>query len=263
MSRNQPPSVTSIQGPVHHDRHVSQDDGSTVQSRALAMSVHLFTASGALWALLTLDAIMAEDYRMAFIWMFVAMFVDSVDGPLARKLDVKRHAPHIDGARLDDVIDYINYTFVPIVLLIHAGWLPDPAPLWAAFPLVASALAFSNTESKDTEDGFFLGFPSYWNVFAFYVVVLATAGSEWLVLLLMLAFSALSVMPVRFVYPNRFDGMRWFFFGGGIVWIASILFAALQYPDTPRLFVQASLVYPALYFGLSVWLDRNRTSNAT
>ena len=129
--------------------------------------------------------------------------------------------------------------------------------------LVASALAFSNTESKDTEDGFFLGFPSYWNVFAFYVVVLATAGSEWLVLLLMLAFSALSVMPVRFVYPNRFDGMRWFFFGGGIVWIASILFAALQYPDTPRLFVQVSLVYPALYFGLSVWLDRNRTSNAT
>ena len=104
---------------------------------------------------------------MAFLWMFVAMFVDSVDGPLARKVDVKRHAPHIDGARLDDVIDYINYTFVPIVLLIHAGWLPDPAPLWAAFPLVASALAFSNTESKDTEEGFFLGFPSYWNVFAF------------------------------------------------------------------------------------------------
>lgn len=136
---------------MHHDRHVSQDDGSTVQSRALAMSVHLFTASGALWALLTLDAIMADDYRMAFLWMFVAMFVDSVDGPLARSLDVKRHAPHIDGARLDDVIDYINYTFVPIVLLIHAGWLPDPAPLWAAFPLVASALAFSNTESKDTE----------------------------------------------------------------------------------------------------------------
>ena len=254
--------VTSIQGPLHHDRHVSQDEGSTVQSRALAMSVHLFTASGALWALLTLDAIMAEDYRMAFIWMFVAMFVDSVDGPLARKLDVKRHTPHIDGARLDDVIDYINYTFVPIVLLIHAGWLPDPAPLWAAFPLVASALAFSNTESKDTEDGFFLGFPSYWNVFAFYVVVLATAGSEWIVLVLMLAVSALSVMPVRFVYPNRFDGMRWFFFGGGIVWIASILFAALQYPDTPRLFVQASLVYPSLYFVLSVWLDRNRTSNA-
>ena len=248
---------------MHHDRHVSQDDGSTVQSRALAMLVHLFTASGALWALLTLDAIMSGDYRMAFLWMFVAMFVDSVDGPLARRLDVKRHASHIDGARLDDVIDYINYTFVPIVLLIHAGWLPDPAPLWAAFPLVASALAFSNTESKDTEDGFFLGFPSYWNVFAFYVVVLATAGSEWIVLVLMLAFSALSVMPVRFVYPNRFDGMRWFFFGGGIVWIASILFAALQYPDTPRLFVQVSLVYPALYFGLSVWLDRNRTSNAT
>ena len=79
---------------------MSQDDSSTTQRRALAMSVHLLTASGALWALLTLDAIISGDYRMAFLWMFVAMFVDSVDGPLARKVDVKRHAPHIDGARL-------------------------------------------------------------------------------------------------------------------------------------------------------------------
>ena len=137
---------------MHHDRHVSQDDVSTAQSAPEAVNKCTDIASARLWALLTLDAIMADDYRMAFLWMFVAMFVDSVDGPLARSLDVKRHAPHIDGARLDDVIDYINYTFVPIVLLIHAGWLPDPAPLWAAFPLVASALAFSNTESKDTED---------------------------------------------------------------------------------------------------------------
>ncbi|HHZ80952.1 MAG TPA: hypothetical protein EYN59_07570, partial [Candidatus Marinimicrobia bacterium] len=80
-----------------------------------------------------------------------------------------------------------------------------------AIPVLASAFGFSQKEAK-TADDFFLGFPSYWNVFAFYVVVLATAGSEWFVLLLMLAFSALSVMPVRFVYPNRFDGMRWFFF---------------------------------------------------
>ncbi len=242
---------------------MSQDDGSTAQRRALAMSVHLLTASGALWALLALDAIIAGDYRMAFLWMFVAMFVDSVDGPLARKVDVKHHAPHIDGARLDDIIDYVNYTFVPIVLLIHAGWLPNPALLWAAFPLVASALAFSNTESKDAEDGFFLGFPSYWNIFAFYVVVLATAGSEWLVLLLTLAFSALSVMPVRFVYPNRIDRMRWFFIGVGMIWIASILLIALLYPDAPRLLVLASLAYPALYTVLSLWLDRQTVPEGT
>ena len=189
--------------------------------------------------------------------MFLAMVVDSVDGPLARKLDVKRHAPQIDGARLDDIIDYINYTFVPIVLLIHTGWLPDPVSLWAAVPLIASALAFTNTESKDTEEGFFLGFPSYWNVFAFYVVGAAPPGSEWYVLLLTLALSALSVMPVRFVYPNRFDRLRWFFIGGGIVWIASLLLIATLYPDAPRLLVFASMSYPVLYLGLSLWLDRD------
>jgi len=235
---------------------VSLGNGTSPQRRALAMSVHLGTASGALWALLSLEAIFVENYRLAFFWMFVAMMVDSVDGPLARWADVKRHAPQIDGARLDDIIDYINYTFVPVVLLIHAGWLPDPAPLWAAVPLVASALAFSNTGAKDTEEGFFLGFPSYWNVFAFYVVVAAPDGSEWYVLLLMVALSALSVMPLRFVYPNRFDRLRWFFIGGGMVWIASILLIALLYPDAPRLLVLASLVYPALYIVLSLWLDR-------
>ena len=235
---------------------MSLGNGTSPQRRALAMSVHLGTASGALWALLSLEAIFVENYRLAFFWMFVAMVVDSVDGPLARWVDVKRHAPQIDGARLDDVIDYINYTFVPVVLLIHAGWLPDPAPLWAGVPLVASALAFSNTGAKDTEEGFFLGFPSYWNVFAFYVVVAAPDGSEWYVLLLTVALSALSVMPIRFVYPNRFDRLRWFFIGGGMVWIALILFIALLYPDAPRLLVLASLVYPALYVVLSLWLDR-------
>ena len=235
---------------------MSLGNGTSPQRRALAMSVHLGTASGALWALLSLEAIFVENYRLAFFWMFVAMMVDSVDGPLARWVDVKRHAPQIDGARLDDIIDYINYTFVPVVLLIHAGCLPDPAPLWAAVPLVASALAFSNTGAKDTEEGFFLGFPSYWNVFAFYVVVVAPDGSEWYVLLLTVALRALSVMPLRFVYPNRFDRLRWFFIGGGMVWIASILLIALLYPDAPRLLVLASLVYPALYIVLSLWLDR-------
>ena len=236
---------------------VNPDSSTNSQQRALAMSVHLGTASGALWALLSLEAIFVEDYRTAFFWMFLAMVVDSVDGPLARKIDVKRHAPQIDGARLDDIIDYINYTFVPIVLLIHAGWLPDPVSLWAAVPLFASALAFTNTAAKDTEDGFFLGFPSYWNVFAFYVVVAAPAGSEWYVLLLILAFSALSLMPVRFVYPNRFDRLRWFFIGGGIVWIASMLLIAMQYPDTSQLLVLASMAYPVLYLTLSLWLDRS------
>ena len=235
---------------------MSPDNSTSPQQRALAMSVHLGTASGALWALLSLEAIFAEDYRTAFFWMFLAMVIDSVDGPLARRVNVKRHAPQIDGARLDDIIDYINYTFVPIVFLIHAGWLPDPVSLWAAIPLIASALAFTNTESKDIEEGFFLGFPSYWNVFAFYVVVAAPAGSEWYVLLLTLAFSVLSVMPVRFVYPNRFDRLRWFFIGGGIVWIASMLLIAMQYPNAPQPLVLASMAYPVLYLVLSLWLDR-------
>ncbi len=156
---------------------MSNNSNTSAWQRARAMAIHLYTASGALWALLTLEAIFAKNYQIAFVWMFVAVVVDASDGPLARWADVKRHAPKIDGARLDDIIDYLNYTVVPIVLLIHAGWLPDPAWAWAAVPLVASALAFSNTGAKDSGQGFFLGFPSYWNIFAFYVEVAAQGYS--------------------------------------------------------------------------------------
>ena len=158
--------------------------------------------------------------------------------------------------RIVNIIDYLNYTVVPIVLLIHAGWLPDPAWAWAAVPLVASALAFSNTGAKDSGQGFFLGFPSYWNIFAFYVEVAAPNNSEWYVLLVALALSALSLAPIRFVYPNRIDRFRWFFIGGGGVWGALVLVIALLYPKAPRWLVLVSLVYPAVYVALSFWLDR-------
>ena len=243
---------------------MSEHNDSSRWQRARAMAVHLYTASGALWALLSFEAIFAENYKLAFVWMFIAVVVDASDGPFARWADVKQHAPQIDGARLDDIIDYLNYTVVPIVLLIHAGWLPDPAWAWAAVPLVTSALAFSNTGAKDTGEGFFLGFPSYWNIVAFYVEIGAPNGSEWYVLLLTLALSALSLAPIRFVYPNRIDRFRWLFIGVGVVWGAMVLVIALLYPDAPRSLVWASLVYPALYVGLSLWLDlRARRLGAT
>ena len=101
----------------------------------LALGVHCYTSAGLLAGLMSLRFIMQDDYRRAFYWMFVAVIIDATDGTLARAVDVKRHVPWIDGRKLDDIVDFINYTFVPIFLVWHAGWLPEPAWLYCTFPL--------------------------------------------------------------------------------------------------------------------------------
>ena len=89
-------------------------------------------------------AILERNYGVAFLWMLIGVGIDATDGPLARHFQIKLLLPQIDGRRLDDLIDYLNYTFLPILLIGHAGWLPDPLWLWMTVPLVASALAFAN-----------------------------------------------------------------------------------------------------------------------
>lgn len=222
--------------------------------RCLAYGVHLYTASGLVCAALTAAAIAEAQYQLAFLWMAVAVVVDATDGVLARRLRVKQVLPHVDGARLDDIVDYLNYTFLPLLLLWHAGWLPDPAWLWVSIPLVASALAFCNTGAKDHDDGFFVGFPSYWNMFALYVAVMFP-DSPYVVLVLALLLSVLSVLPVRFVYPNRAARWRPLFLGGGALWLGVLLALVWKYPDVPAWLLGVSLIYPVVYTALSVYLD--------
>ena len=132
---------------------------------------HLYTALGAVAALFATLDVIAGDYRGAFIWLGLQVAIDATDGLLARALHVKERLPHFDGARLDDIIDYLCYVFIPMVLVLHAELLP---PAWgvgvAALVLLASAYGFSQTAAKvEMSDFFFTGFPSYWNVVVWYL----------------------------------------------------------------------------------------------
>ena len=138
------------------------------------------------------------DHRIAAFLMLVGLFIDSVDGTLARRVGVTEHVPHIDGRRLDDVVDFLNYAIVPAVFMLAAGNLL--APGWIAVPILASAYQFSQVEAK-TEDDYFLGFPSYWNVVAIYLYLLDArpeVGVWWV-----LGFSIASFIPLRYLYPSR------------------------------------------------------------
>ncbi|HEY0163891.1 MAG TPA: CDP-alcohol phosphatidyltransferase family protein, partial [Sphingomicrobium sp.] len=135
---------------------------------AFAWLVHAFTATGALLALLALMAVEERDWTMALVWLAVALFVDGIDGSLARWARVKEKAPRIDGDTLDLVIDYLSYVFVPTLFMWRSGMLPEPliVPL-AALIQLSSLYVFARRDMK-TDDGYFRGFPALWNVLALY-----------------------------------------------------------------------------------------------
>ena len=166
----------------------------TLVRKTLAMGVHLFTASGAVWGLLALAAIFRHDWRMVIFWMVLAMIVDGFDGMLARWADVKTHAKNIDGALLDNIIDYFNYVVVPALFLLEGDFLPEGFRLAGAVAiLLTSAYQFTQVDAKtdETEEYFFKGFPSYWNVMIIYMLVIGL--NPWINLALLTLFNILEI----------------------------------------------------------------------
>ncbi|MDP8912206.1 MAG: phosphatidylcholine/phosphatidylserine synthase [Pseudomonadota bacterium] len=175
---------------------------------ALAWMVHAITACGAVLAFLALRAVLAQDWALALVWLLAALVVDGIDGSLARIARVKERAPRIDGETLDLIIDYLNYVFVPAMLIVQAGLVPAPlAPLLAGLILVSSLYNFTRRDLK-TADNYFRGFPALWNVVAFYLFVGRPGPEAGAAAICILA--ALTFAPVHFVHPFRVrDYGRW------------------------------------------------------
>lgn len=219
---------------------------------ATAWLVHLYSALGAPIAFFTLLYIEEADFQTAFWLMALAVVIDATDGTLARLARVKELIPGFDGNRLEDIIDYFNYVIVPAFFLLKADLLPAGDALWlAALPLLASAYGFCQKEAK-TEDHFFLGFPSYWNIVVFYLYVFATP--PWINGFTVLILCALVFVPFKYIYPSRTPVMRGPTLVLGALWGASILLIVALLPDPPLWLAVASLVYPLYYLALSCWV---------
>ncbi|QIK77868.1 phosphatidylcholine synthase [Sphingomonas piscis] len=183
------------------DTPFSASTPATAAQRALAWSVHLFSASGAILALLALLAVEQKQWSLALLWLLVALVVDGVDGSFARLARVKERAGRVDGDTLDLVIDFLTYVFVPTLFLWHAGMFPDGWALWLSAAILLSSLyLFARTDMK-TEDGYFRGFPSLWNLVVFYLFVLGAGHTA--VALTVLLCAVLTFAPIHFVHPFR------------------------------------------------------------
>jgi phosphatidylcholine synthase len=221
-----------------------------------AWLVHLYTASSAVIALLATRAIFEYRFRDAFWWLAAARVIDSSDGVLARVAGVKTRLPWFNGAKLDDIVDYLTYVFVPAVFVWRSLLVPDAwaVPVSGAM-LLSSAYGF-NQEAAKTADHFFTGFPSYWNIVVFYLFLMH--ASPIVNAIILLALAIMVFVPIRYVYPSRTPYWRTMTVALGLVWGVMLLVMVWQLPVISAALFWASLIFPAYYVVLSLAIGARR-----
>jgi phosphatidylcholine synthase len=223
----------------------------TVTRKLVAWLVHLYTAMGLVAAAgMAVLIVRGGDasFRLAFLLMMVATAIDATDGWLARTARVKEVLPGFDGRALDDLIDFHTYTSLPLLLLWRAGILPDGFAWLLLLPLLSSAYGFSQVNAK-TDDGFFLGFPSCWNIVAFYLYVLhppVRVSAPVIVTLAVLTF-----VPTPYLYATRGGPFASLINVGAAIWFVVIGLALFGRADDRMMLALVSLIYPLTYLVLS------------
>jgi phosphatidylcholine synthase len=225
--------------------------------RVLAWLVHLYTASSAVFGLFGVVACFHGHFHLAMYWMMLTMVIDSTDGALARAVDVRGQIPWFDGRRLDDICDYFTYVLLPACFLVATGMLPHP--LWAAVPVLASGYGFSQDKAK-TDDYFFLGWPSYWNVAVMYLYLLGSPPK--VVLAWVLGLAAAIFVPMKYIYPSRTRVLRPLSIAVLALWVLIFSWLAVR-PDPSLAWIYITLALgPGYYVGLSALLNVPRIRSA-
>ena len=206
--------------------------------------VHLFTATGAVFAMLAMLAAVDEKWSLMFLWLVIAFIVDGFDGPLARHYDVGKNAPRYDGNLLDMIIDYLTYIFIPAFALFKSGLLPGWTG-WCAIIVItfASVLYLADTRMKTT-DYSFSGFPACWNMVV--LVLFALEPNFWISLALVIALAATMFAPVKFVHPVRTLRWRWLTLPMAVGWTLFAGWAAWVDFD-PQSWAHWGLVITSVY----------------
>lgn len=222
-----------------------------------AWLVHFYTASGAVLAFLATLATFEDAFRTAFILLIASTIVDATDGLAARWARVKEVTPGFDGARLDDIVDYLTFVFVPLLILYRADHLPAGWGLAVcAAVLLSSGYGFASLDAK-TDDYFFTGFPSYWNIVALYVHAARTPPVFNGVLLLVLV--AFVFVRIGWIYPSRTPVLLGLTNVLGAIWAVMMLAVTYLLPEVPGWLLIVSLFFPVYYIVLSLWLNARRS----
>jgi phosphatidylcholine synthase len=218
-----------------------------------AFAVHLLTASGAALALLALVFATGGQWGPMFMTLGVALLVDGIDGPLARRYKIADALPRWSGETLDLVVDFTTYVFVPAYVIAASGVLPQGLTLPAGIIVVVTGALYFSDRMMKSADNYFHGFPAVWNVAAFYLILLQP--SPWVSVGIVVALAALSFAPIKFLHPIRVVRGRDLNVALLAVWSLLALIAVV-YDLEPGPYVAWPLVVIAIYFFLIGFLSR-------
>lgn len=228
-----------------------------LRQRFAGWLVHAFTASGAYVGVLALYAIYQEKFLSALWLMGIAIVIDAVDGLFARLIQIKLAVPKIDGALLDNIVDFFNYTIVPAFFLLVTQLVPHDWRFFSVIVIIlSSGYQFTQVDAKTT-DHFFKGFPSYWNIAVFYLFFWQM--SQWTNLIILLVLALLSFVPIKYVYPSRLDYLaegnlpRLAMLIATICWGVSTAGLLWLYPESNHILVSVSTGYMILYVAISFY----------
>jgi phosphatidylcholine synthase len=213
-----------------------------MSERLGAAAVHLLTATGAAFALLALIAAAHGDWQWMFIWLGVALIVDTIDGPLARRVGVMRVLPRWSGERLDLIVDFLTYTAVPAFALSQADLLPEAYRLPAGIAVMMSSLFHMADQNSKTKEGYFVGFPAIWNVVCLYLF--AFMPHPFVSLAIVTFFVVLTFVPILCVHPFRVAGLRGFSVAVTGLWAVAAI-GAVANPFPSPLWVRILLIATA------------------
>lgn len=223
-----------------------------------AWAVHILTASTAIIGLMTLSEIHSHHFVNALWLMGIAIFIDAIDGTLARFFHVKKLVPKIDGALLDNIVDFLNYVITPCFFLLIEPHMLDKAYEWFVLTCVALSSTYQFTQSDaKTADHFFKGFPCYWNIVIFYLFIFNT--SSLFNAIVLVGFSIMVFIPIKYVYPSRMDYLtteRWLKL---TMMIASIAYGITcfilmwTYPTKSTALLTFSAIYIIFYLSFSIF----------
>ncbi len=216
--------------------------------RFKALAVHLLTATGAVLSMLAMLAAVEERWTAMFAWLVVALVVDGIDGPLARRYHVKTNWPNYDGVLMDLIIDYMTYVFIPAYALFKSGLLPGWTGWIAIIAIVyGSVIYFADTRMK-TRDNSFAGFPACWNMVV--LVLFALRPNFWISLVVVVALAITMFTNVKFIHPVRTERWRAVSLSMAAAWVGFALWAvAVQFH--PQSWAMWGLVISSLWLLLA------------
>jgi len=216
--------------------------------RIKALSVHLLTATGAVLSMFAMLAAVEENWSLMFLWLVVALIVDGVDGPLARRYDVTTNWPNYDGVLMDLIVDYLTYVFIPAYALFKSGLLTGWTGWLAIIAIVyGSVIYFADTRMK-TKDKSFAGFPACWNMVV--LVLFAIEPSPWMILFITVGLTAAMFTNLKFIHPVRTRRWRAVSLPVSLAWVLFAAWAAWVDFD-PQSWALWGLVVTSLYLCLA------------